>query len=220
MLKTIRTWTRTHLHKVVDSIAFYPALMVLLYISVATSMIWFDLSGPGVKLKGNLGWMSLTDASAARAIISTIAGGIITLTVFSFSMVMIVLNQAASQLSNRLLDRMIGNRFQQLVLGAYIGTIVYALLLLSTIREHDTGSSVPALSTYLLILAAIVDIILGLSRSLGLEVIAEGVETTEQRALLARAGCELYQGYLFSKALPEPELDAFLSASPQSHPQG
>lgn len=160
MLKTIRTWTRTHLHKVVDSIAFYPALMVLLYIGVAAGMIWFDLSGPGVKLKGNLGWMSLTDASAARAIISTIAGGIITLTVFSFSMVMIVLNQAASQLSNRLLDRMIGNRFQQLVLGAYIGTIVYALLLLSTIREHDTGSSVPALSTYLLILAAIVDIIL------------------------------------------------------------
>jgi len=68
--------------------------------------------------------------------------------------------------------------------------------------------------------AAIVDTIIGLSRSLGLEVIAEGVETTEQRALLARAGCELYQGYLFSKALPEPELDAFLSASPQSHPQG
>ncbi|MFZ1658847.1 MAG: DUF2254 family protein, partial [Flavobacteriales bacterium] len=160
MLKTIRTWTRTHLHKVVDSIAFYPALMVLLYIGVAAGMIWFDLSGPGLKLKGNMGWMSLKDASAARAIISTIAGGIITLTVFSFSMVMIVLNQAASQLSNRLLDRMIGNRFQQLVLGAYIGTIVYALLLLSTIREHDTGSSVPALSTYLLILAAIVDIIL------------------------------------------------------------
>ena len=160
MLKTIRIWTRTHLHKVVNSIAFYPALMVMLYIGVATGMIWFDLSGPGLKLKGNMGWMSLKDASAARAIISTIAGGIITLTVFSFSMVMIVLNQAASQLSNRLLDRMIGNRFQQLVLGAYIGTIVYALLLLTTIREHDTGSSVPALSTYLLILAAIVDIIL------------------------------------------------------------
>lgn len=160
MLSTIRTWTRTRVHQVVDSIAFYPALMVLLYIGVAAGMMQFDLSGPGVELKGNMGWMSLKDASAARAIISTIAGGIITLTVFSFSMVMIVLNQAASQLSNRLLDRMIGNRFQQLVLGAYIGTIVYALLLLSTIREHDTGSSVPALSTYLPILAAIVDIIL------------------------------------------------------------
>lgn len=160
MLKTIRHWTRTRLHFVVDSIAFYPTLMVLIYTGVAVGMIWFDLSGPGLELKGKMSWMSLTDASAARAISSTIAGGIITLTVFSFSMVMIVLNQAASQLSNRLLDRMIGNSFQQLVLGAYIGTIVYALLLLSTIREHDTGSSVPALSTYLLILAAIVDMII------------------------------------------------------------
>ena len=160
MLSTIRIWTRTRFREVVDSIAFYPAMMVLLYLAVAVGMIWFDLSGPGLKLKEQMGWMSLKVASAARAIISTIAAGIITLTVFSFSMVMIVLNQAASQLSNRLLDRMIGNRFQQLVLGAYIGTIVYALLLLSTIREHDTGSSVPALSTYLLILAAIVDIIL------------------------------------------------------------
>jgi EAL domain-containing protein (putative c-di-GMP-specific phosphodiesterase class I) len=58
--------------------------------------------------------------------------------------------------------------------------------------------------------AAIVDTIIGLSRSLGLEVIAEGVETAEQRDLLAHAGCELYQGYFFSKALPADELDGFL----------
>ena len=58
--------------------------------------------------------------------------------------------------------------------------------------------------------AAIVETIIGLSRNLGLEVIAEGVETPEQRAMLADAGCKLYQGYLFSRPLSVDVLEAFL----------
>jgi uncharacterized membrane protein len=63
-------------------------------------------------------------------------------------------------MSNRVLDKLIGNRFQQIVLGIYIGTIVYALFLLSTIRDINSGIYIPALSTYLLILITIFDIFL------------------------------------------------------------
>ena len=75
-------------------------------------------------------------------------------------MVMILLSQAASQMSNRILGKLIRNRFQQVVLGFYVGTILYALFLLSTIRDIDKGVHVPAISTYLLITFAIVDIFL------------------------------------------------------------
>ncbi len=54
--------------------------------------------------------------------------------------------------------------------------------------------------------------IVALGNALGLEVIAEGVETEPQRALLDEIGCHHYQGYLFSRPLPAAEAQAYLRA--------
>jgi len=160
MITRINLWIKNRYHKIVNSIAFYPAFIGLLFLVVSFFVIQFDYSDAGKDLKSSFDYLTLKDASTARTIISAIAAGILSLTVFSFSMVMIVLNQAASQMSNRVLDKLIGNRFQQIVLGIYIGTIVYALFLLSTIRDIDSGIYIPAISTYLLILITIFDIFL------------------------------------------------------------
>jgi EAL domain-containing protein (putative c-di-GMP-specific phosphodiesterase class I) len=53
--------------------------------------------------------------------------------------------------------------------------------------------------------AAIARTIVALGQTLGLEVIAEGVETTDQRDFLAKNGCHVYQGYLFSQPLTAEE---------------
>lgn len=58
--------------------------------------------------------------------------------------------------------------------------------------------------------AAIARTIIRLAQSLGLDVLAEGVETQAQRELLARFGCERYQGQLFCGALPIKELELFM----------
>lgn len=153
-------WIRIYYKKMVESIAFYPAIIAVGFLILSWGMLLFDFSDYGKEIKAGLSWLSLKDASTARTIISTVAGAIISLTVFSFSMVMIVLNQAASQMSNRVLNSMIENRFQQVILGIYIGTIVYALFLLSTIRDISSGIYVPAFSIYLLILLTVIDIFL------------------------------------------------------------
>ncbi len=160
MWNNIRLWIKLRFQKLVNSIAFYPAFIGFLFLAFSSMMIAFDFSDLGKQIKSQLKWLHLKDASTARSIISAIAAGVISLTVFSFSMVMIVLNQAASQLSNRVLDKLIGNRFQQITLGVYIGTIVYALFLLSTIRDINSGIYIPALSTYVLIFITIFDIFL------------------------------------------------------------
>ncbi|OZI06855.1 hypothetical protein BWI93_17815 [Siphonobacter sp. BAB-5385] len=146
--------------KTVNSIAFYPAIISLGFLILCGIMITLDYSTQGKLIKSELVWLRLRDASTARSIITAIAAGLLSLTVFSFSMVMIVLNQAASQMSNRVLGQLIGNRFQQIVLGIYIGTIIYAFFLLSTIRDVESGIYIPALSIYLLMFFTIFDIFL------------------------------------------------------------
>ncbi|MDI1291953.1 MAG: EAL domain-containing protein [Methylobacter sp.] len=60
--------------------------------------------------------------------------------------------------------------------------------------------------------AVIVQTIIGMANNLGIDVIAEGVETEEQRVFLERHGCPAIQGYLFSKPVPIEQLELLLLA--------
>jgi EAL domain-containing protein (putative c-di-GMP-specific phosphodiesterase class I) len=56
--------------------------------------------------------------------------------------------------------------------------------------------------------AAIVQTIINMSKNLGIEIIAEGVETKDQKEFLEKHGCPVYQGYLYSKPIPLEEFEA------------
>ncbi|HEY7629630.1 MAG TPA: EAL domain-containing protein [Thermoleophilaceae bacterium] len=62
--------------------------------------------------------------------------------------------------------------------------------------------------------AAIVSAIAEMARALGARVVAEGVETEQQLEGIRKLGCELAQGYLFSRPLPAEEIDGLLRTDP------
>jgi len=60
--------------------------------------------------------------------------------------------------------------------------------------------------------AAIVQTIIAMTDAMGLNVIAEGVETPEQRAFLEQRGCHAFQGYYFGKPVPLAQFEAEINA--------
>ncbi len=134
-------------HRITGSIAFLPALIALGLAALCMVTIYLEMTWLQ-PYKEDLELGLVKNAENARLILGTLVASTISLTVFSFTMVMVVLNSAASSLSPRVLPGLISSRNHQVVLGVYLGTIITSLMLISTIQEgHDIN--VPSLGIFL-----------------------------------------------------------------------
>ena len=86
---------------------------------------------------------------------------------------------------------------------AYLTTLPISELKIDRSFVRDLGVTLQS--------SAVVTAIIALARSLGIRVIAEGVENLRQMEVLHRLGCSTMQGFLFSKALPPDELERWLA---------
>jgi len=64
---------------------------------------------------------------------------------------------------------------------------------------------------------AILEAIVTLAHQLGMEVVAEGIQTAGQVKKIRSLGCEYGQGYLFSKPVPGDEVEDLIAAQPHEH---
>ena len=127
-------------------IGFYPSVIAFIGLIAGFIMLYAESRGISGFLIEHAPNLVINDADTARTLLSTFIGGIISLMVFSFSMVMILLNQASSNYSPRILPGLISNKKHQYVLGYYIATLIYSILILLSIEPTENKYQLPGFS--------------------------------------------------------------------------
>ena len=131
-----------------------PGALTVAGIGAALAMLWLDSVEPDLAV---LRWAApfAVGADGARLVLSTIAGSMITVASLVFSMTLVALTLAASNIGPRLLDRYISNRVNQVALGLFLATFVYSLIVLRAVIDDDSMVFVPHLSVSLAMVLAI-----------------------------------------------------------------
>ena len=128
---------------IINSIAFFPVLISTALFILSIFILYFEGTHFSSEIKKNFPYLFVSSYQNARLILSTLIMGIISLTVFSFSMVMIVLNQASSNFSPRVIPGVITKKAHQIILGFCIGTIIYSLVIIHNIQNSTEAYRFP-----------------------------------------------------------------------------
>ncbi|GJM29385.1 MAG: hypothetical protein DHS20C17_20200 [Cyclobacteriaceae bacterium] len=145
---------------VVNSIAFLPGLISVGFIALAMGSLALENHGVTEYLINRASYLVINNEDTARTVLSTLVGGLISLMVFSFSMVMILLSQASSDYSPRLLPGLISNKRHQVVLGIYLGTILFNIFIIISILPDAGAYELPGFSALLAIVLGIICLLL------------------------------------------------------------
>lgn len=139
-----------------SSLWFLPTICVAIAAILAQAALVADQN---LDQEGESWFLFGGGVDGARSVVSTIATSMLTFTGLVFSVTMLVLQMASSQLSPRVMRTFLRDRPNQLVLGVFVATFVYALLVLRRITDNPGGDPfVPALSVWLAVILVLVSI--------------------------------------------------------------
>ncbi len=135
--------------QIINSIAFYPSLIALGFFMLGVGIMYVEYTPMVEDFKEKIQFLLVADKDTAKSVLTTLVASLISLTVFSFSMVMVVLNTAASNLSPRVLPGLVSKKAHQVVLGFYLGSIIYCLILIINVQKNEQSYQTPTLGVLL-----------------------------------------------------------------------
>lgn len=138
-----------------SKIAFYPALLAFSGFLFALLLMYLEQKGLSREVMEVFPKLMVEDGDTALTVLSACLGGLISLMVFSFSMVMLLLSQASNNYSPRLLPGLISDKRHQFILGLFLSSILYIIFTLFSIEPSDKKYALPGVSVLLGILFTI-----------------------------------------------------------------
>ena len=184
---------------------FLPTLMAFAAVTLPFITVAIDRAATDRWLS-NLGWAYTGGAEGASAVLQTIAGSMITIAGVVFSLTLVALSLASSQFGPRLLRNFMRDTANQVVLGTFVATFLYCLLVLLHIRHPGDGAFVPSLSVTLGVVFALASLWVLIYY---IHHVSVSIQADE---IIARVSRELYDGidHLFPAQLGTggPDADA------------
>lgn len=141
--------------ELIGSYWFIPTACVIVGILLAPLLVTIDQHFDRETVR-EITFAFTGDDDAARAIMTSIAGAVLGVAGTTFSITIAVLSMASSQFGPRLLRNFLTDTPNQFVLGAFIGTFSYSLLVLKSIHKYDVAFGVPQLAVTFAIIMAII----------------------------------------------------------------
>ncbi len=141
---------------------FVPLVMVFIALVGALGMVHLD-TYDSRWLSGQK-WLYVNQPAGARALLSALAGSMITVASVTFSMTLLAVSHASSQVGPRLLDGFMRDRANQYTLGTFIATFLYCLMVLRNVHEGIEGQEsitmfVPHMAIFVAMVLAVLSVI-------------------------------------------------------------
>jgi uncharacterized membrane protein len=142
-------WMKAQLSGVLEEIRasywFIPALMSLASMALSILMLWLDQEYAD-RIPVDAWWLFGGGPEGAREVLSAVVTSMISVTSVVFSITIVALTLAAGQFGSRILRSFMRDRGNQITLGTFIATFIYAILVLRTIRGPEEEDFVPPLA--------------------------------------------------------------------------
>ena len=126
-----------------ESLWFLPGILVLFSFGLAYGLVEFDVH-TAWQGKKQFPLLFGTGADGARGMLTAIAGSMLTVAALTFSLTLSTITQVSSQYSPRVLRNFMRDQVNQFVMGYFVSTFAYCLIVLGTIRSSNEGDFVPA----------------------------------------------------------------------------